>query len=365
MRQDESFDYRKRDEGRLGDFGDETPRNSFSGGERDHLFLSQHGEQFHDLDYLSGLAHPGDGRTLCQLDYDRDGWIDFVVASANAPTIQLYRNRLGDSVHAQADDANMIALRYVGGNRSAAPSAEWSARNGYGAVARVHAGGPPLVREFRCGDGRAAQNSTTVVIGIGEVPSVSKLEIRWPSGRVQTTADVPAGSLVSVYEDPSQSPSGEAFVVERYRRAVRGVAVEAGASGRRLSLSLPAGAPRLNVVTAMSTHCAACKKAQADVALLRETFGPGDVRFFGVGTDLSESEADLRDYAERQQPSYEVLAGLPEEERVAVRRHVLETFDDDLTPVTIVTDAGGRVLETLTGVPTVSDLRRLLAQSSE
>jgi hypothetical protein len=39
------------------------------------------------------------------------------------------------------------------------------------------------------------------------------------------------------------------------------------------------------------------------------------------------------------------------------------TYQDDLTPVTVVTDAAGTILETLPGVPNVSTLRRLLAQT--
>ena len=58
---------------------------SFSGNERDHLYINVDGERFHDLAGVSGLDDPGDGRSFAVLDYDRDGWPDMAVVSANAP----------------------------------------------------------------------------------------------------------------------------------------------------------------------------------------------------------------------------------------------------------------------------------------
>jgi len=40
-----------------------------------------------------------------------------------------------------------------------------------------------LIREYRCGEGFAAQNSSTLLIGIGDHPSASRVTVRWPSGK--------------------------------------------------------------------------------------------------------------------------------------------------------------------------------------
>ena len=50
---------------------------------------------YRDLAPISGLDHPGDARVVCRFDYDRDGWLDFAIANANAPMLQLYRDRMG------------------------------------------------------------------------------------------------------------------------------------------------------------------------------------------------------------------------------------------------------------------------------
>lgn len=363
MQQDKNVDYKKRDNSELGDFGEETPSNSFSGGETDHLFLSDKGKQFYDLDKLSGLADPGDGRSFGILDYDRDGFVDFVTASANAPTFQLYRNRLGETHRATLAGAGMIALRLRGGNTAAAPSEGWSNRDGYGAAISVQARGPALKRELRCGEGRASQNSTTQIIGVGLTDRVESIEVRWPSGRTQTVTDVPVGSLVTLYENPEQGPDGQAATVEPYlRNVLLGVTLD-DASAKKMPMSLPTdGAPKLNLVTAMTTHCAACKAKQPQVALLRETFGSDQIGIFGVSTDLEEDAAALSAYETEHAPHYDVLPDVPMAEREALKAHILDTFQDDLTPVTIITDAEGTVLKTIAGIPSVSDVAALLAR---
>jgi hypothetical protein len=365
VRSDENIQFRARDEGELGDFGETTPSNSFSGGERDHLFLSDKGKQFYDLGGVSGLDHPGDGRTFCVFDYDRDGWKDFCVVSANAPTVQLYRNRVGDQFYPEAEGARMIALRFVGGNKTSVASTEWSPRSGYGAIVEAHVGGAPLLREYRCGDGRSAVNSMTMFIGAGDAPSVQKVDVRWPAGGSQSAADIPLGSLVTFYENPADSPNGQAYVVEPYlRNALDSQVTNGAAQGERLALTLPASdAPaRLNLVTAMATHCATCKARQPEVKLIREEFGGADVAVWGVGTDLEEDQAALDAYVAAHQPEYDVLSGLPMAERQAVRDHVRARYGEDLTPVTIVTDAQGNVLDTVPGIPSVSDIIKLLAR---
>ena len=71
-------------------------------------------------------------------------------------------------------------------------------------------------RAHRGGEGFAAQNSATLLIGVGARSEVDGLVVRWPAGGVQELGAFATGQLVSVYEDPSQSPTGEAFVSEPY-----------------------------------------------------------------------------------------------------------------------------------------------------
>jgi hypothetical protein len=189
---------------------------SFAGSERPHLFLNFQGQQFHEISGVSGLDHPGDGRAFATLDYDRDGWQDIAVVSANTPLLRLNRNRLGDRVDG-AGRNQIVALRFMGGNRAATPSTTWSNRDGYGMMVTVETQGLKILREHRAGEGLAAQNSATMIIGLGEQRRANSIVVRWPSGKVQEIHDVPTGTLVTVYENPAHSPNGSAFLIQPYK----------------------------------------------------------------------------------------------------------------------------------------------------
>jgi len=184
---------------------------SLSGKERNRLFRNSGAAGFSDISGVSGLDDPADGRGFAILDYDRDGRLDIAIVNANAPWVELFHNQIGCRPGDSAG-GRMIALRFVGGNDRAQPSAEWSARDGFGATVTLDLGdGRFLRREHRAGEGFAAQNSATMLIGIGDLETVPSLTVRWPSGRQQTATDVRAGTLAIVHENPSQATDGTEF----------------------------------------------------------------------------------------------------------------------------------------------------------
>ena len=196
--------------------------SSFSGHERNHLFLNLRGTEFVDVSGVSGLDDDADGRSFALLDFDRDGWQDVALVNANKPLFELYHNRAAKLTGGATGPNRMLALRFVGANRSAQPMPGKTNRDGLGAVVELQLGALKLMREHRAGDGFGAQNSATLIVGIGERDAVDSLTVRWPSGVVQEMRDVPANQLVTLYEDPAHSPLGTPFALEPYR--VTGVA---------------------------------------------------------------------------------------------------------------------------------------------
>lgn len=172
--------------------------NSFSGHERDHLYLNRGGKSFLDVSALSGLDFDTDGRSFAYLDYDQDGWLDVALASANAPQLQLMRNEMGDMT---TETRNHVTLKFIGGNKDSQPSSTLSNRDGYGVkVTAKLESGVIIYREHLCGAGMAAQNSNKMHLGIGNSAFVKELKVVWPSGKTQTINNVPAGSLHEVHE---------------------------------------------------------------------------------------------------------------------------------------------------------------------
>ena len=181
---------------------------SLSGYQRNRLFLNVEGRDFIDLSGLSAADSPADGRAFATLDFDRDGRIDLAVVNANEPLCELFANR--------SKAGHILALRFVGGNERDEISREWSVRDGYGVSVEVDVGGRTLLREHRAGEGFSAQNSATLIVGLGAHQRADAVRVRWPSGRTQRTTDVAAGSLLTAYENSRHSPTGAAFVTAPY-----------------------------------------------------------------------------------------------------------------------------------------------------
>lgn len=186
--------------------------HSLSGHEPNRFFFNLAGRQFEDLSALSGMAHPGDGRSVIRWDYDHDGWPDLASINTNAPKLIWYRNQLGDLLRAQGEERHFLAMRFQGGNHGAKPVAGRSNRDGYGVRVRAEIGDDILVKETRCGEGFAAQNSQTLLLGLGPAQQVDKLSIRWPSGKRQSLENIPAGQLLLLREMPQEGESAWSLV---------------------------------------------------------------------------------------------------------------------------------------------------------
>ena len=193
--------------------GDRIVVHSLSGKERNHYFTNRGGKEFTDLSAISGLDNVADSRGWALLDYDRDGWQDVALVNANEPLFNLYHNNMPTS----GMRGGTIAVKFVGGNQTSAPSA-YACRDGYGAVLTAALGDITLTREHRCGDGFASQHSAVMMLGLGDRKEAKSITIRWPSGKTATAANIAEGTLLTCYENPADSPDGAAFTRGQWRR---------------------------------------------------------------------------------------------------------------------------------------------------
>jgi enediyne biosynthesis protein E4 len=122
-------------------------------------------------------------------DFDNDGDIDVVVNTINDYP-QLLRC---DSVHGH----NWIKVRTIGTK---------SNRSGIGARLRCVTRPPDEAKphsqidEVRSGGSYISQNDLRVHFGLGKAEKVEMLEIRWPSGQIDTLKDVKPNQLIYVKE---------------------------------------------------------------------------------------------------------------------------------------------------------------------
>ncbi len=135
-----------------------------------HLFLNQGKAGFRDSAPELGpeFASPKVGRGAAFGDFDNDGDLDVLITTNQGPA-RLYRND-------QLSGNRGIRFRLVGTK---------SNRDAIGAVLRLTAGGETSSRMVKSGSSYLSQSELPVTFGLGKRDVVSRVEVRWPSGRIE------------------------------------------------------------------------------------------------------------------------------------------------------------------------------------
>lgn len=155
--------------------------------------MSRKGKKFTDVSLLSGADHRGDGRSVVLLDFNRDGYMDIASINTNAPKLVLFKNEI-------SSQNSFAAFQLIGANQTSNRSKKNSNRNAYGARLTLKVGSLTYVEELRAGEGFSAQNSSTIIIGLGSEENIDSVEVVWPSGRVQNFEGLPVRQLTILRE---------------------------------------------------------------------------------------------------------------------------------------------------------------------
>ena len=333
---------------------------SLSGHERNHLFLNDGTGRFMDVSGASGLNAPADGRAVAALDFDRDGRIDFAVANANEPAFQLFRNELGGD---SAPEPQSVTIRLVGGNQSSDPSVEWSNRDGVGARLRIVVGDRTIFRTTRAGEGFAAQSSGKIHVGLG-ADAADRITVQWPSGREQTVENVPAGHLVTFFENPTNAPDPLGVRTQPLRSSPIRSSDESPLTHGRIAGSEAFGpaTAALRLWTTMATWCEACRAELPDIARLREAISEDDLEIVGLPIDPEDTREKLDAYVEAYRPAYRMTTNRTAQDVAQIQQTIQTALRRDVLPASVLTNQAGEVQDVFWGVPTVSDIRRILSE---
>jgi hypothetical protein len=229
--------------------------------EYDDLYRNDGNWNFTDVSYQSGIALPSLPYVkwgTAFADFDNDGWLDLIAVSGHVypqvdslpsgggyhepkllhlnqadgtfcdasdqagPALQerhvsrglavgdLFNDGNVDVVVGDLDGAPMI-LRNRG-----VPGRHWvsfdlagtkSNRLAIGARVKLVAGGVTQTDEVHSGGSYLSQNDTRLHFGIGSAQKIDRLEIRWPSGAVETLTALAANQFYSVLEGSGVVPA--------------------------------------------------------------------------------------------------------------------------------------------------------------
>ena len=156
---------------------------SLSGYERSRLYLNDGAGRFYDVAEAVGVNDRYDGRGVALADLFNRGALDVVVANQDGPLV-LYRN--------DVEPGNAWISFELKGARSNASA--------IGAEVRVFLDGRQQLQVVTAGAGFAAQSQRRRHFGLGDATEIERVEIRWPSGAVQTLEDPELNRLHTVME---------------------------------------------------------------------------------------------------------------------------------------------------------------------
>ena len=152
--------------------------------QRKLLFRNTTGRRFAEVGRSSGAAFAAErvGRGLATGDIDNDGDLDLLVTNNGEPAELLRNDRAGGH-------ALLVRLRGPNGNP-----------DGIGARIRVTATTSTQVRVVKAGSSYLSQNDLRAHFGLGDAVRADRVEVRWPSGRVEVVPAMPADRIVTVEE---------------------------------------------------------------------------------------------------------------------------------------------------------------------
>ncbi|MEE3259946.1 MAG: redoxin family protein [Candidatus Latescibacterota bacterium] len=315
---------------------------SFSGFERDKLYLNQ-GGQYLDISGLSGLDSVGDGRGAAYADFDNDGDYDIFLTALQGQVHYLFRNEVGQR-------ANWVRVALAGAESGPeAWGAEVRVKTSQGVLSKIKAGG----------NGFVSQSDPRLLFGLGGDSAAEWLEVRWPSGRRQRFGSVAAGSTVRITEGEVELQHRELAVASlpdptgAEEALWASLAVESGGlfpdvalvglDGAQTSFAEYRRDDRSYLVNLWATHCGPCLKEMPELEALSASLAADGIEVVGISLDMGQAVGKVPRFLKRLGVNYPVFTA---DETVFTQIFAGEQV---FIPLSFIVDRQGRVVEAMAG----------------
>jgi len=333
---------------------------SFSGYERNALFLNRAGQGFAEAGALLRADFEDDARAVAMADWDRDGDLDVWITNRTAPQVRLLRNNYPSA-------NSSVSIRLIG-------NGETTNCDAIGARLTLWRTSAPKLKQIRtihAGDGFLAQSSAWAHFGIGPSEGELALSVRWPGGETESFSDLKGGARYTITQGqgivelapaaplspPNISPESVSTFVSDLGN--RGLWVANQVPFPELSYTGPDGAMRSTteflgtpvLINLWATWCAPCIQELGVLGQHSEELRANGTDVLALNVDglgLSggaAAEANVEDVLSRV--GYELSHGIAREENLAKIEVLIDFLSSQRVPLTIpssfLVDADGNV----------------------
>ncbi len=283
---------------------------SFSGYERDPLYLNLGTKKFLDISGISGIDSITDGRAGVFADFDNDGDLDVFMTTIQNQSHLLFRNNVGQS-------GNFLRVILEGSDKTG--------RDAFGSVVRVKSSAGTMTKIKSGGSGFISQHDPRLLFGLGKDPRAESVEVTWPGGKVETfEGTASAGSTILLKQGTGKSlviATGIAKLPDPLSKTEvfgRGLKIKIGEQMPDFEMKTLAGGTgslhgqfqtgRLTLINIWATWCSPCAKEMPELEKIRGALKSRNIDLIGVSVD-AEPDADIKGFMSRFGVTYPVFVG--------------------------------------------------------